>query len=119
MKFFKPFLLAVAAGMCIGFGGMLNLVCIANHLKILGGILFSIGLLTISLFGFKLFTGQVGYLFAKDDKIAFLGNERAVTSLFKILNEEDTADSGDFKFGVSIHFFTFTLVRFSFLHSWV
>lgn len=72
MKFFKPFLLAVAAGMCIGLGGMLNLVCIANDLKILGGILFSIGLLTISLFGFKLFTGQVGYLFAKDDKLAFL-----------------------------------------------
>ena len=39
---------------------------------------------------------------AKDDKIAFLGNELALTTLFKILNEEDTADSGEFKFGVSI-----------------
>ena len=38
----------------------------------------------------------------KDDKIAFLGNERAVTTLFKVLNEEETADSGEFKFGVSI-----------------
>ena len=39
---------------------------------------------------------------AKDDKIAFLGNELALTTLFKILNEEETADSGEFKFGVSI-----------------
>ena len=38
----------------------------------------------------------------KDDKIAFLGNEMAITSLFKILNEEEAADAGDFKFGVSI-----------------
>ena len=39
---------------------------------------------------------------AKDDKIAFLGNELALTTLFKILNEEECADSGEFKFGVSI-----------------
>jgi len=38
----------------------------------------------------------------KDDKIAFVGNELAITHLFKILNEEETADSGEFKFGVSI-----------------
>ena len=38
----------------------------------------------------------------KDDKIAFVGNERAITALFKILNEEDSADSGEFKFGISI-----------------
>ena len=38
----------------------------------------------------------------KDDKIAFLGNELAITSLFKILNEEETADAGEFKFGISI-----------------
>ncbi|MBQ3016386.1 MAG: ATP-binding cassette domain-containing protein [Clostridia bacterium] len=39
---------------------------------------------------------------SKDDKIAFIGNELALTTLFKILMEEDTADSGEFKFGVSI-----------------
>ena len=38
----------------------------------------------------------------KDDKIAFLGNEMALTNLFKILMEEDNADEGEFKFGVSI-----------------
>lgn len=73
MKFLKPFLLSIAAGVSIGIGGLLNIVCIANDLKILGGILFSLGLFTICIFGFKLFTGQVGYLFSKDKKLEFLG----------------------------------------------
>ena len=38
----------------------------------------------------------------KGDKIAFIGNELAITQLFKILMEEEKADSGEFKFGVSI-----------------
>ena len=38
----------------------------------------------------------------KEDKIAFIGNELATTTLYKILNEEMEADAGEFKFGVSI-----------------
>ena len=38
----------------------------------------------------------------KEDKIAFIGNELATTTLYKVLNEEIPADSGEFKFGVSI-----------------
>ena len=38
----------------------------------------------------------------KGDKIAFVGNELAITHLFKVLMEEEPADTGDFKFGVSI-----------------
>ena len=38
----------------------------------------------------------------KGDKIAFVGNELAISHLFRILMEEETADSGEFKFGVSI-----------------
>ena len=38
----------------------------------------------------------------KEDKIAFLGNEQAITALFKILMEEDEPDAGSFKWGVSI-----------------
>ena len=38
----------------------------------------------------------------KGDKIAFLGNELAITHLFKVLMEEEPADAGEFKFGVSI-----------------
>ncbi|MCB0495918.1 MAG: ATP-binding cassette domain-containing protein, partial [Cyclobacteriaceae bacterium] len=39
----------------------------------------------------------------KGDKIAFVGpNSLAITSLFKILMEEEKADSGEFKFGQTI-----------------
>jgi ATPase subunit of ABC transporter with duplicated ATPase domains len=38
----------------------------------------------------------------KGDKIAFVGNERAITALFRILMEEDTPDTGSFKWGISI-----------------
>ncbi len=38
----------------------------------------------------------------RGDKIAFIGDELAVTALFKILMEEDTPDEGSFKWGVSI-----------------
>ena len=57
--------------------------------------------LTKSLDGNLLFKNLSFHLF-KGDKIAFIGNELAITHLFKILNEEEGADSGDFKFGVSI-----------------
>ena len=72
MKFLKSFLLSIAAGLSIGIGGLLNVVCTSKGLPILGNILFATGLFTICIFGFKLFTGQVGYLFAKDNKKEFL-----------------------------------------------
>ncbi len=41
---------------------------------------------------------------AKGDKIAFIAkNHLAITALFDIINEEDKADSGDYKFGTTIH----------------
>ena len=57
--------------------------------------------LTKTLDGNTLFKDLSFHLY-KDDKIAFVGNELAITHLFKILNEEEEADSGEFKFGVSI-----------------
>lgn len=45
---------------------------------------------------------NVSFTVSKDDKIAFIGDEIAVTTLFKILNEEIQPDSGKFKFGVTI-----------------
>ena len=38
----------------------------------------------------------------KGDKIAFMGNEIAITSLFDILNGKDTQTSGEFKIGTTI-----------------
>ena len=57
--------------------------------------------LTKSLNGNLLFKDLSFHVY-KEDKIAFLGNELAVTQLFKILNEEEQADAGEFKIGVSI-----------------
>ena len=45
---------------------------------------------------------NVSFTVGKDDKIAFVGSEIAISALFKILNEEIKADSGKFKFGVTI-----------------
>lgn len=40
----------------------------------------------------------------KGDKIAFLAkNHLAITALFDIINEEDKADKGEYKFGTTIH----------------
>ena len=57
--------------------------------------------LSKSLGGNTLFKNISFHVF-RDDKIAFVGNELAITHLFDILMEKDTADSGEFKFGVSI-----------------
>ena len=55
----RTLLLAVAAGFCIGVGGIVSLM---QENKIAGAFLFAVGLLTILIFKFNLFTGMVGYL---------------------------------------------------------
>lgn len=45
---------------------------------------------------------DVNFTVNKGDKIAFVGDEISITTLFKILMEEDEADSGSFKWGVTI-----------------
>ena len=45
---------------------------------------------------------NVSFTLQKGDKVALLGNEMAITALFKVLMEEENADSGSFKWGVSI-----------------
>ena len=57
--------------------------------------------LSKSMDGVPLFQ-NVSFTVNKEDKIALLGNEMAITALFRVLMEEDTPDSGDFKWGVSI-----------------
>ena len=57
-KLINTFSLATLAGIMIGFGGVIYLMC-AN--KMVGALLFSFGLLTIICQGFALYTGRVGY----------------------------------------------------------
>lgn len=55
----KLFLNAVLAGLFIGIAGT---VCMAVPNAVMGAFLFGFGLLTIVSYGFKLYTGAVGYL---------------------------------------------------------
>ena len=54
-----------------------------------------------SLNGQPLFT-NLSFTLNKGEKVALLGNELAITSLFRILMEEDSPDAGEFKWGQSI-----------------
>lgn len=64
------FLLGILAGVAIGVGGLLNILCLSIGQKILGGFAFSVGLLTVCYFGLHLYTGKVGYF--KENKSTFI-----------------------------------------------
>ena len=57
--------------------------------------------LTKSIDGVKILD-DISFRVNKNDKIAFIGNEIAITALFQILTEEMEADSGQFKWGQTI-----------------
>ena len=57
--------------------------------------------LSKSLDGAPLFQ-NLSFTVNKEDKIALVGNEQAITALFRVLMEEDLPDGGSFKWGVSI-----------------
>lgn len=59
MSFGKIFLNAILAGLFIGIAGT---VCMAVPNAVMGAFLFGFGLLTIVSYGFKLYTGAIGYL---------------------------------------------------------
>jgi len=56
--------------------------------------------LTKTLHGVKVLD-NVSFTARKGDKIAFVGDEIAITALFTILNEESEPDSGSYKWGIS------------------
>ena len=45
---------------------------------------------------------NISFIVNKNDKIAFIGNELSVTTLFKIISGELEPDSGDYQWGVTI-----------------
>ena len=67
--YFKTFILAIGAGLCISIGGTVYLMCPS---KLLGAVLFSVGLLTILVFKLKLFTGMTGYIFEEQYKLKYV-----------------------------------------------
>lgn len=58
MSRFKKFLLAIAAGACIAIGGT---VFLSVENKVVGSVLFAVGLYAIVVNGLYLFTGKIGY----------------------------------------------------------
>lgn len=68
-KVLNIFLLAIAAGICIGIGGTVYLSVVGIN-KIVASCLFALGLFTIICYQFSLFTGKVGYLF--ENKVRYL-----------------------------------------------
>lgn len=67
MKYLKAFVSAVLAGVCISFGGV---VYLSVDNKVLGALLFSVGLFAVCSFGLNLFTGKVCYVFERDREYA-------------------------------------------------
>ncbi|KAI4451683.1 hypothetical protein C823_006243 [Eubacterium plexicaudatum ASF492] len=57
--YFRIFVLAVLAGIAIGIGGI---VYLSVDNKVVGALLFTVGLYTICIHGLNLFTGKVGNL---------------------------------------------------------
>lgn len=77
MKYVKMFLLAVLAGVAIAIGGV---VFLSVENRVVGAVLFSVGLYAVCAHGLNLFTGKVGYLVNEKPKylldllIIWLGN---------------------------------------------
>ena len=76
----KTILFGIYAGMAIGLGGLLNIV--SNYYfsepaivgRIIGSLLFPIGLSLVCFLGLNLFTGKIGYVFDNDKNyLGFLG----------------------------------------------
>ena len=67
MKTLRIFISSILAGMSIGLGGI-GFLSLDN--KVLGALLFSIGLFTVCTFGFHLFTGRICYIFFNDRSYA-------------------------------------------------
>ncbi len=96
MKQLRTFCGGLMAGICIGLGGLVNLM-VDN--KSLGAVLFTIGLFTICSFGFDLYTGRVCYVFDNDKAYAlrlpliWLGNlaGTGLTALFASLSRNAPA----------------------------
>lgn len=61
---------AIAAGFMIGIGAVIYIRC---ENKVVGAMLFTVGLFTICAFGMNLFTGKIGYIISnKNDPNCFI-----------------------------------------------
>ena len=95
----------IVAGAFIGFGGFLNVMSISllgGVGKVIGALVFSVGLILVCFTGVKLYTGRIGYVIDKSESklsvrildlvIMFIGNiiGAAVIGIFAALIAKDT-----------------------------
>jgi formate/nitrite transporter FocA (FNT family) len=67
MEHLKTFISGILAGISIAIGGT---VYLSVDNKVVGALLFTVGLFAVCTFGFHLFTGKVCYVFEKDKSYA-------------------------------------------------
>ena len=89
-------LMAVFAGIAVGIGGTASLLCVARleggYGKLLGGLLFSLGMYAIISFEMKLFTGMVASIPKMGIKnmwrlpVCFIGNALGVALVAVLLS---------------------------------
>ena len=72
MKKLSSFIYSILGGAVIGIGGVAYL---SIDVKIVGALFFTVGLFTVCVNGYNLFTGKVGYIFEnKPSYLGFLGS---------------------------------------------
>ena len=71
----KHFLFGILAGLAIGLGGFLFILSKTfipgEYGKLIGSIVFAVGLFTVCFFGLSLYTGKIGLVFEKKQETAF------------------------------------------------
>ncbi|MGN0649579.1 MAG: formate/nitrite transporter family protein [Oscillospiraceae bacterium] len=64
---------SVLAGILIATGGCVYLACASAGIGWIGSLLFAVGLYTICMYGFNLYTGKVGYIADNFKDVKYIG----------------------------------------------
>ncbi len=78
MKRLSEFIKSILAGIMISIGGVVFLKC---DIKYVGAFLFSVGLISVVMFGMNLYTGKIGYVL-ENDKAFFADTVLSVVGNF-------------------------------------
>lgn len=86
---------SILAGILISTGGCVYLACASAGIGWIGALLFAVGLYTICMYGFNLYTGKVGYIADNFRDVKYIGKV-ALILVFNLL--------ATFAVGVLVHY---------------